>query len=98
MALDLFAVLLGGTITLLPVYAKDILQVGPVGLGWMQAAPAVGALLMSLAMAHRPPLERAGRALLLSVAGFGIATIVFGISRSLWLSLTMLLLTGTSIP
>lgn len=92
--LDLFAVLLGGAVTLLPVYAKDILQVGPTGLGWMRAAPSIGALLMSFTLAHRPPLERAGRAMLWSVAGFGVATIVFGLSRSFWLSLAMLFLTG----
>jgi MFS family permease len=93
--LDMFAVLLGGAITLLPVYAsKEILNVGPTGYGWMRAAPAVGALAMSILLAHRPPLERAGRALLWSVAGFGVATIVFGLSRSFWLSLVTLLVTG----
>jgi MFS family permease len=94
MALDLFAVLLGGATILLPVYAKDILEVGPRGLGWMQAAPAAGALGMSFLLAHRPPLKRAGRALLLAVSGFGVATIVFGLSRSFELSLAMLFLTG----
>jgi len=93
-SLDLFAVLLGGAVGLLPVYAKDILQIGAIGLGWMRAMPFVGALLMSLFLAHRPPLQKAGRALLWSVAGFGVATIVFGFSRSVALSMAMLFLTG----
>jgi MFS family permease len=91
---DLFAVLLGGATALLPVYAKDILAVGPTGLGWLRAAPALGALLTTFLITHRRPFERAGRALLLSVAAFGIATIVFGLSRSYPLSLAMLFLTG----
>lgn len=92
--LDLFAVLLGGAVALLPIYADQILHVGPRGLGVLRAAPSVGALLMALAIANRPPLKRAGPALLWSVAGFGLATIVFGVSRSFWLSLAMLFLTG----
>ncbi len=92
--LDLFAVLLGGAVALLPVFAEDILKVGPRGLGWMAAAPFLGALLMSFVLAHRPPLERAGSALLWSVVGFGLATIVFGLSRAFWLSLLMLAITG----
>lgn len=94
MALDMFAVLLGGATALLPLIAEKILRVGPAELGWMQAAPALGAVAMSLVLAHRPPLERAGRALLWSVVGFGVATIVFGFSRSFWLSMAMLVLTG----
>lgn len=94
MSLDLFAVLLGGAVALLPVYAKDILKVGPTGLGWMQAAPSLGAVTMALLMAHLPPLKKAGSTLLWAVAGFGVATIVFGLSRSFWLSLVMLFLTG----
>ena len=93
--LDLFAVLLGGATTLLPIYAKDILQVGPTGLGWLRAAPAMGALIMALSLAHRPPMKKAGYTLLYAVAGFGLATIVFGVSRSFILSLVMLFLTGT---
>jgi MFS family permease len=93
-SLDLFAVLLGGAVFLLPVFAEEILAVGPEGLGYLHAAPAVGALLMALLLAHLPPLGKAGRALLLSVAGFGVATIVFGLSTNLWLSLAMLFLTG----
>ena len=92
--LDMFAVLLGGVTALLPVYQEDILKVDPNGFGWMRAAPGIGAVCMSFLLAHRPPLERAGRTLLLSVAGFGVATIVFGFSRSFGLSLAMLLLLG----
>ena len=94
MSLDLFAVLLGGAVALLPVYAKDILHVGPAGLGWMQAAPSIGAVTMALLMTHLPPLKKAGSALLWSVAGFGVATIVFGLSKNFWLSVGMLFLTG----
>jgi hypothetical protein len=94
MALDLFAVLLGGAAWLLPVFAKDILQVGPSGQGWLRGAEAVGAFTMALVLAHLPPMRRAGRTMLLSVAGFGVATIVFGLSRSFWLSLAMLACIG----
>jgi MFS family permease len=92
--LDLFAVLLGGATALLPMFAKDILSVGPLELGLMQAAPAAGALIMAILMAHRPPLKRAGRALLWSVGGFGAATIGFGLSENFYLSVLMLMLTG----
>jgi MFS family permease len=92
--LDLFAVLLGGATMLLPIFAKDILRVGPEGLGWLQAAPSVGAVCMALIVAHRPPFKKAGRTLLLAVAGFGLATIIFGLSRSFWLSLLMLFMLG----
>lgn len=92
--LDLFAVLFGGATTLLPVFAKDILQVGPEGLGWLRAAPAVGALLTALVLAHRPPFQRAGPTLLYAVAGFGLATIIFGLSHNFWLSLAMLFALG----
>jgi MFS family permease len=92
--LDMFAVLFGGAVTLLPVYATDILQVGPTGLGLMRAAPSIGAILMAFALAHLPPMKRAGRTLQWAVAGFGIATIVFGVSRSFWLSMLMLGLLG----
>ncbi len=94
MSLDLFAVLFGGAVALLPVYAKDILAVGPTGLGWLQAAPSLGAVTMALLTTHLPPFKKAGRALLISVVGFGIATIVFGISRNFMLSIVMLFLTG----
>jgi len=92
--LDLFAVLLGGATALLPIYARDILEVGPTGLGWLRAAPSVGAVVMALTLAHRPPMRKAGRAMLLSVAGFGVATVVFGLSRNPVLSFAMLALTG----
>ena len=94
LTLDLFAVLLGGATTLLPVFARDILAVGPVGLGWLQAAASVGAVSMALFLAHRPPLRHAGRTLLLAVAGFGLVTIVIGLSRLFVLSLLMLLILG----
>lgn len=92
--LDLFAVLLGGATTLLPIFAKDILHVGADGLGWLRAAPSLGALLMAILIAHLPPMRRSGRKLFLSVAGFGIATIVFGLSKSFALSLAMLFSLG----
>jgi MFS family permease len=94
MALDMFAVLLGGATTLLPVFAKKILHVGPIGFGLLEAAPAAGALLMSFTLAVWPPLDRAGRQLLWAVAGFGITMITFGLSRSLALSLFALFLSG----
>src|SRR5204862_3449136 len=94
--LDLFAVLLGGATALLPVYAKDILAVGPTGLGILQAALPVGSLFSALILAHRPPLERAGRTLLWAVAWFGAATIVFGFSKSFILSLLMLFVCGAT--
>jgi MFS family permease len=92
--LDLFAVLLGGAAALLPVYAKDILHAGPTGLGFLQAALPSGSLLCALILAHRPPLQRAGRALLWAVGIFGIATIAFGFSRSFWFSFLMLFVCG----
>jgi MFS family permease len=92
--LDLFAVLFGGAVALLPVFASDILHVGARGFGLLRAAPAAGALLVSAVMALRPPLARAGRALLVSVAGFGVAMIVFGLSRSFALSLVVLAASG----
>jgi MFS family permease len=94
--LDLFAVLLGGATALLPIYAKDILRAGPTGLGWLRAAPAVGAVCMAVTLTHLPPMQRAGRALLLAVTVFGLATIVFGFSTSFWLSLLMLAGTGAA--
>ncbi len=94
MTLDLFAVLFGGAVALLPIFAKDILQVGPVGLGWLRAAPALGALCMALVTTRLPPWQRPGRALLITVAGFGIATIGFGLSRTMAFSLVCLFLTG----
>jgi len=90
----MFAVLFGGATALLPIYTKDILLVGPTGLGWLRAAPSGGAVGMAMVLAHRPPLKRAGPALILAVIGFGAATIVFGLSRSFALSMVMLLILG----
>ena len=92
--LDMFAVFLGGATALLPVYAKDILRVGPEGLGLLQAALPVGAFSCALFLAHRPPLQRAGRALLWNVAAFGVATIAFGLSHWFWFSMAMLFVCG----
>jgi MFS family permease len=92
--LDLFAVLLGGATALLPIFQKDILGVDPAWLGWLRGAPSVGALLMAVALAHRGPLRRPGQALLWSVAGFGAATVGFGLSRDPYLSFALLALTG----
>ena len=94
LTLDLFAVLLGGATALLPIFARDILEVGPSGLGWLRAAPSVGAFVMAIALAHRAPLRRAGPTFLAAVAGFGLATVVFGLSRSFALSFCALVLTG----
>jgi MFS family permease len=90
----MFAVVLGGATALLPVYAKDILHVGPSGLGLLQAAMPAGAVLCALIIAHRPPLEKAGRALLWGVAAFGVGIIVFGFSRWYWLSWLALFVCG----
>jgi MFS family permease len=92
--LDLFAVLLGGAVALLPVFQKDILRVGPAWLGWLRAAPSLGALGMALLLAHRGPLRRPGQSLLWAVAGFGAATVAFGFSRDPLLSVVLLALTG----
>jgi MFS family permease len=92
--LDLFAVLFGGAVALLPIYAKDILQVGPAGLGYLRAAPGLGALSMALITTRLKPWKRPGLVLLWAVAGFGLASIAFGLSRSFPLSLFCLFLTG----
>lgn len=94
LTLDLFAVLFGGATALLPIFAKDILHVGPDGLGWLRAAPSIGALIVMMTIAHRPPMQRTGWTLILAVTGFGIATIVFGLSRSFGLSMAMLFILG----
>ena len=94
MILDLFSVFFGGAIILLPVYANDILKVGAGGLGLLNAAPSLGALLMTLVSAGRSPIKRAGRNLIWAVAGFGVSIVIFAFSRVFWLSLLMLFLSG----
>jgi MFS family permease len=94
--LDLFAVLLGGASALLPMFARDILHTGAWGLGLLRAAPALGALSMSLVLTRWPLERRVGPRLLLSVAAFGLATVVFGLSSSFWLSMVALALTGAA--
>lgn len=95
-SLDLFAVLLGGAVALLPVYAKEILLTGPWGLGLLRSAPAVGAGVMAMLLAHKPLGRHAGSRMLWCVAGFGLATVFFGISRNLLISLFALFLVGAS--
>jgi len=95
-SLDLFAVLLGGAVALLPVYARDILHVGPLGLGALRSAPAVGAAITALLIARRPIERHAGVSMFACVAIFGIATIVFGLSKSFTISLIALAVTGAS--
>ena len=93
--LDMFAVLLGGATALLPVYAKDILRAGPTGLGLLQTAMPLGGVLCTFILSHRPPMQKAGRALLWAVAGFGLATVGFGFSKWFWLSFLMLFACGS---
>lgn len=94
MSLDLLAVLFGGATALLPIFAVDILHIGAQGLGWLRAAPAIGAGSMAFWLAHRPPIKRAGVTLLAVVAGFGVATIGFAVSRWEWLSFGLLIAVG----
>ena len=94
--LDMFAVLLGGATALLPVYAKEILFVGPNGLGLLQAALPLGAIVWAFVLSHRPPLQKAGRSLLWAVAVFGLATVAFGLSKWFWFSFTMLVVCGAA--
>jgi MFS family permease len=94
MSLDLLAVFFGGAVALLPIFATDILQVGASGLGWLRAAPAIGAGLMSVWLAHHAVTKNGGRVLLVSVALFGVATIGFGFATAAWLSFVMLFFTG----
>lgn len=95
-SLDLFVVLLGGAVALMPIFANDVLHTGPRGLGLLRAAPAVGALCTSLMLARFPLQHKAGRRLFISVAIFGIATVVFGVSHSLWISLISLAILGAA--
>jgi hypothetical protein len=93
-SLDLFAVLLGGAVALLPAYANDILKIGPKGLGLLRSAPAAGAMITALGLAHRPITRRAGALMLACVAGFGLSTVAFGLARNVALSLAALVLVG----
>jgi len=94
-SLDMFAVLFGGAIAMLPVFASEILKVGPQGLGVLRACPAIGAIVMSVILTFYPPLKRSGRQMLFSVAGFGICMIVFALSRNFYLSAGVLMLSGS---
>jgi MFS family permease len=96
MSLDLFAVLLGGAVALLPVYAREILKVGASGLGLMRSAPGIGAVVTSLLITHWPLRRKAGYAMFWCVFAFGVFTVVFGLSHNLALSLSMLLLLGAA--
>jgi MFS family permease len=93
-SLDLFAVLFGGAVALLPVFASDILHVGPSGLGWLRSAPSIGAVLMALVLAKKPVERHAGRTLFSCVGLFGLSMIAFGLSRNFWLSLALLTFSG----
>jgi len=93
-SLDMFAVFLGGATSLLPIYAHDILRAGPDGLGWLVAAMPIGAVICMFILTHRPPLQKAGRAMLWAVVAFGVATIAFGLSKWFWFSFLMLVLCG----
>jgi len=93
-SLDLFAVLFGGAVALMPLFAVDILHAGPQALGWMRSAPSIGAITMALIQAHSRRFRHPGRALLWSVAAFGAVTVGFGLSRNLWISILMLALIG----
>lgn len=93
-SLDLFAVLFGGTVALLPIYANDILKVGPQGLGFLKAAPSVGSFMMAALLVYYPPIYNTGKKLLWAVFGFGICMIVFGISKNFYLSIFVLAISG----
>jgi MFS family permease len=94
LSLDLFAVLFGGAVAMIPVFAKDILKVGPIGFGWLNAASDIGAIIIILIITIFPANRRQGKKLLLAVAGFGVCIIVFALSKIFWLSFVMLLLSG----
>lgn len=93
-SLDLVSVLFGGVIALLPIFAEEILKVGPEGLGYLRAAPSIGALVTMIVLTKFPPMHHAWRNMLLAVAGFGIFTILFAFSNNIWLSLFALMMTG----
>jgi MFS family permease len=94
LSLDMFAVLFGGAVAMLPVFANEILHVGPEGLGVLRAAPALGAITMSLFLAYHPPLKNAGKALVFAVTGFGVCMILFALSTNFYLSMAFLILSG----
>ncbi|TSA28177.1 MAG: MFS transporter [Bacteroidetes bacterium] len=94
MSLDMFAVLFGGAVAMLPIFAAEILYVGPQGLGFLRAAPMLGAVIMSFFLAYKPPAARAGRWLIVSVAGFGLSIICFALSKNFYLSLFLLFMSG----
>jgi hypothetical protein len=96
MTLDMVAVLFGGATALLPIYATEVLHVGATGFGWLRAMPSIGAIAMSVWMATQPPMRRGGTTLLWSVVAFGLATIVFGLSKSYPLSLAALFALGAA--
>lgn len=93
-SLDLFAVLFGGAVALLPVFASDVLRMGPEALGFMRAAPAMGFVLMAIVMAYKPITQEAGKKMLWCVAGFGVSIILFGLSTNFWFSMVLLALSG----
>ena len=95
-SLDLFAVLLGGAVALMPIFAQNVLHAGPKGLGLLRAMPSLGALIVSLTLVFRPIQRRAGRLMLICVGIFGAATVVFGLSRTMWVSMIALLVVGAS--
>lgn len=94
-SLDLFAVLFGGAVALLPIFAEEILHVGPIGLGVLRASPSVGALMMAFYITHHPITKNAGKILLWCVAGFGVCMILFAFSENFWLSLFLLMISGS---
>lgn len=96
MTLDMVAVLFGGVIALLPIFAEHVFYTGPAGLGWMRAMPALGSITMGVVLAMRPPIRRGGRTILLTVIAFGVATIIFGVSKSFIVSLAALFILGAA--
>ncbi|HNQ12043.1 MAG TPA: MFS transporter [Bacteroidia bacterium] len=94
LTLDLFAVLFGGAIALMPAFADQVLNSGPEVAGWLRTAPAIGALIMTVYLIYHPPMTKSGTKMLWNVAGFGLATILFALSTNLWLSLFLMMLTG----
>lgn len=94
MSLDMFGVLFGGAVAMLPVFAAEVLMVGPQGLGFLRAAPMAGAVIMGIILTYKPPMVKAGRMLFISVAGFGVSIILFALSRNFYLSLGVLMMSG----